>query len=186
MTLKAKLVSTIAAFALVLALLVVGVLAASSASINMSGSLSFTATDVNATVDISVAGNTAPGDVGDGTYTFNSATESGDENVTLNGLAWTFAAKDSTITLTIVVTNKDATRSLTSTLTPTLTDLADANVTANAQATAGVTGTVGQAQTLAAGESVTYTVTFKITNADKSVSAAAATWSAKLALANVA
>ena len=185
MTLKAKLVSTIAAFALVLALLVVGVLAANSASINMSGSLSFTATDVNATVDISVAGNTAAGDVGDGTYTFNSATESGDENVTLNGLAWTFASKTSTITLTIVVTNNDETRSLTSTLTPTLTALAAANVTANASITDGE-GTVGQAQTLAAGESATYSVTFKITDADKSVSAASATWSVALALANVA
>lgn len=184
MTLKAKLVSTIAAFALVLALLVVGVLAASSASINMSGSLSFTATDVNATVDISVAGNTAPGDVGDGTYTFNSATADASKDVTLSGLAWTFASKTSTITLTIVVTNNDETRSLTSTLTPTLTALADANVTAAASITDGE-GTVGQAQTLAGGESVTYSVTFKIADADKSVSAAAATWSAKLALANV-
>ena len=184
MTLKAKLVSTIAAFALVLALLVVGVLAASSASINMSGSLSFTATDVNATVDISVAGNTAAGDVGDGTYTFNSATQDASKDVTLSDLDWVFASKTSTITLTIVVTNNDSARSLTSTLTPTLTELADANVTASAQATAGVTGTVGQAQTLEAGESVTYTVTFKITDANKSVSSTAATWSAKLALAN--
>ena len=183
MTLKAKLVSTIAAFALVLALLVVGVLAASSASINMSGSLSFTATDVNATVDISVTGNTTAGDVGDGTYTFNSETPDASKDVTLSGLAWTFASKTSTITLTIVVTNKDATRSLTSTFTPTLTKLADANVTAAASITDGE-GTVGQAQTLAGGESVTYSVTFKIADADKSVSAAAATWSAKLALAN--
>ena len=185
MTLKAKLVSTIAAFALVLALLVVGVLAASSASINMSGSLSFTATDVNATVDISVAGNTAAGDVGDGTYTFNSATADASKDVTLSGLAWTFASKTSTITLTIVVTNNDETRSLTSTLTPTLTKLAAANVTAAASVTGGE-GEADDAQTLTAGESVTYTVTFKITDANKSVSSTAATWSAKLALANVA
>ncbi len=185
MTLKAKLVSTIAAFALVLALLVVGVLAASSASINMSGSLSFTATDVNATVDISVAGNKAAGDVGDGTYTFNSATQDTSKDVTLSGLAWTFASKTSTITLTIVVTNKDETRSLTSTLTPTLTKLAAANVTAAASVTGGE-GEADDAQTLTAGESVTYTVTFKITDANKSVSSTAATWSAKLALANVA
>ena len=73
---------------------------------------------------------------------------------------------------------------MTSTFTPTLTKLADANVTAAASITDGE-GTVGQAQTLAGGESVTYSVTFKIADADKSVSAAAATWSAKLALANV-
>ena len=56
MSLKAKLVSSVAAFCLVLALLVVGILAVPSATINMGGSISFQATDVNATVNITVTG----------------------------------------------------------------------------------------------------------------------------------
>ena len=60
MSLKMKLTSTIAAFLLILGLTIMGVMAAPSATVNLGGSISFTATDVNAKVtgDISGATNT--------------------------------------------------------------------------------------------------------------------------------
>ena len=50
MTLKMKLTSTICAFLLILGLTIMGVMASPSAKINLGGSLTFTATDVNARV----------------------------------------------------------------------------------------------------------------------------------------
>ena len=55
MTLKMKLTSTIAAFLLILGLTIMGVMAAPSATVNLGGSISFTATGVNAKVTGSVA-----------------------------------------------------------------------------------------------------------------------------------
>lgn len=56
MSLKAKLISTISAFCLVLALLVVGVFAAQSATIQLGGTVSFTATAVVGDVTITYSG----------------------------------------------------------------------------------------------------------------------------------
>ena len=55
MSLKMKLTSTIAAFLLILGLTIMGVMAAPSATVNLGGSISFTATGVNAKVTGSVA-----------------------------------------------------------------------------------------------------------------------------------
>lgn len=56
MKLKAKLISTIAAFAMVLCLTIVGVWAAATVTVNVTGNVSYTATDVNATVTGSITG----------------------------------------------------------------------------------------------------------------------------------
>ena len=58
MTLKMKLTSTIAAFLLILGLTIMGVMAAPSATVNLGGSISFTATDVNAKVTGDISGAT--------------------------------------------------------------------------------------------------------------------------------
>ena len=57
MTLKVKLTSTIAAFVLVLGLLIMGVFASPTATINLGGSISFKATDVHATVQGKITGS---------------------------------------------------------------------------------------------------------------------------------
>lgn len=56
MSLKAKLISTIAAFCLVISLLFVGVFAANNVSIQMGGQVTFTATDVYGDVTITYSG----------------------------------------------------------------------------------------------------------------------------------
>ena len=56
MKIKAKLVSTIAAACLVIALLVTGVWAVSTASVTLGGSISFSATNVHATIEGSITG----------------------------------------------------------------------------------------------------------------------------------
>ena len=58
MTLKMKLSSTICAFLLILGLTIMGVMAAPSATVNLGGSISFTATDVNAKVTGDISGAT--------------------------------------------------------------------------------------------------------------------------------
>ena len=58
MTLKMKLTSTIAAFLLILGLTIMGVMAAPSATVNLGGSISFSATDINARVSGAITGAT--------------------------------------------------------------------------------------------------------------------------------
>lgn len=56
MRLKAKLISTIAAFAMVLCLTIVGVWAAATVTVSVTGTVSYTATDVDATVTGTITG----------------------------------------------------------------------------------------------------------------------------------
>lgn len=182
MSLKAKLVTSISAFALVLALLIVGVFAVNQATINMGGKISFQATDVNATVAINVEGTTGSTDTDDDkTFTFNA--EEGEATTDWTGKNWTFD-ETRTITVTVTVTNKDTVRSLTSTFTApaaVTSNLACATTEAGKPITAGV-ATSGT--TVTAGESVVYVMTFTI--ADENLVVDAAAWTAKLVLANVA
>lgn len=173
MSLKAKLVTSISAFALVLALLIVGVFAVNQATINMGGSISFKATDVNATVVINVEGTAANDESDDKTFTFNADTDEATADWT--GKNWTFD-DTRTITVTVTVTNKDTVRSLTSTFTAPEDGDLGTNLSCSTQ-------TQGE-KTVVAGGTVTYTMTFTVTDENASVSAAA--WTAKLVLANVA
>lgn len=56
MKLKAKLISTIAAFAMVLCLTIVGVWAAATVTVNVTGNVTYTAEDVDATVTGKITG----------------------------------------------------------------------------------------------------------------------------------
>lgn len=56
MKLKAKLISTIAAFAMVLCLTIVGVWAAATVTVNVTGNVTYTAEDVDATVTGTITG----------------------------------------------------------------------------------------------------------------------------------
>ena len=170
MSLKAKLVSSVAAFCLVLALLVVGILAVPQATINMSGTISFQATDVNATVAITVAGTEETIDPVN--YTYNASQgEATVENV-WKTTAWNFD-ENREIVVTITVTNKDTVRQLDVDFTAP-SDMSASNVTVS---------TTGEDTTLAAKNgSVTYTI--KFVPADENLAVTNASWTAALVLTN--
>ena len=174
MSLKAKLVTSISAFALVLALLIVGVLAVPSATINMGGTITFSATDVNATVAITVTGTTE-GTQPSQTYTFNA--EQGKTTEDWTGKNWTYDAGRQ-ITITITVTNNDTARDLVVSYTaPVGTGFTNTTLGGSPSAS---DVTLDDAKT-GAGTSnvVTYTITFAPTDQNLSASA---NWSASLVL----
>ena len=191
MTTKAKLVSTIAAFCLVLALMVVGVLAASSVTVNLGGSLSFTASDVDATVKVVATGCAEAATVngtGDYTKTFNADSE--ENSWTKDDIDLTFSDKDAPIVITITVTNNSDERAL----KVSFTGDALPNVTASSNVTMAVTyGDNAAASTSATlgteeievgvGEYAEIKLTISIDDANKTVSS---NWDANLTLENVA
>lgn len=113
MKLKAKLISTIAAFAMVLCLTIVGVWAATTVTVNVTGNVSYIAKDVNATVTGSIAGITESADK---TYsqTFNAAS-------TENSGAWDLSnitfVKNQDVVITLTVKNNSTEVGLTAKLT---------------------------------------------------------------------
>lgn len=115
MKLKAKLISTIAAFAMVLCLTIVGVWAAATVTVNVTGNVSFSPTDVNVRVKGSIAGITESGSK---TYdkTFNDATTDEQANDTWALENITFV-KHQDVVITLEVENLDSTRSFKATLT---------------------------------------------------------------------
>lgn len=127
MSLKAKLFSSIAAFALVACLLIVGVFAVSPANVNMGGSITFTAKDVLATISGSVT-NIAESTTGlEKPIKFDANTESGSAtNESWKGLAWNFSGKQDVV-LTITVHNDSTERAFSAAITAP-TDTADDNV----------------------------------------------------------
>lgn len=179
MKLRTKLATLIAAFVLVAALTVVGVLAVQSATVNLGGTVNFVANDIIATVSASVTGtsddttaNAALTDI-----TFTAATT--EATAGWSNLNWNFANKNTNIVLTITVTNNSTERALTSTLTnPTLAANTNVTVTPDSKTTAQTV-----AKNTGTANSVQYVITFSIT--DKSVSVSNVEWTASIALANV-
>lgn len=185
MTTKAKLVSTIAAFCLVLALMVVGVLAATSATVQLGGSLSFTAKDVVATVKVSATGctETINGE-GDYTKSFTSADETA--AWTKNDINLTFSNKTTDIVITITIKNDAADRALTVTPTvPTVTSDQNVSITSvySYDETSDKTVTATELD-VAAGQTVTYKITLHIINPNNGVNSTSTSWAAGFALAN--
>ena len=125
MSLKVKLATTIAALCMVICLLTVGVWAATKTSVNVSGTVSFVAEDVNATISATVTGAT-----GDEQNITNKviATFLGDEvipegsdyyeyedkdgNKTYDFKDLDFASKDSVIVITLTIKNDSTQRKL--------------------------------------------------------------------------
>ena len=156
MSLKAKLATTIAALCMVICLLTVGVWAASKTTVNMNGSVSFTANDVYATVAVATTG--AETNITDKAVTFNCGNaNTGVDNANTNTGAtetWDdqdlkFSAKDATITITFTVTNhgeRDLTVALTAeatgegeNLAVAVSEIADNKVEAGTEGTFSVT-----------------------------------------------
>ncbi len=179
MKLRVKLVSTIAAFCLVLCLTIVGVWAVSSATVSMGGNISFTATDVNATVTFNnftgVSEKPTPATlVYNGTES-TSTPSSGDVS-TWSG--WDLSITGKTAVLTFTVANTHAENTLkvkfkdSSALTVGTNNCSIAVTDDNAGDV-----TAAEGITLAVGESVQITVTITIANENKSVSNAALNFS---------
>lgn len=181
MKLKAKLVSTIAAFCLVLCLTIVGVWAVTSATVTMGGNISFTATDVNATVTfneftgVSVA-PTPEKLVYNGTE--ESSTPSSGDVSTWSDWNLTFSDKGTPAVLKFTIANTHGQNDLKVKFTD------SSNLTAKTNnCTIAVTDnnagdvTAAEGITLATGESVQITVTITIDDKNESVSAAALNFS---------
>ena len=192
MTTKAKLVSTIAAFCLVLALMVVGVLAATSATVNIGGTISFTAQDVVGSVSISSSGDQASAI--SGSQSFNA--ENDDPlTIDLTGKALTFvkAADDTpaTITVTLTINNASTERGMLveCTTLPALSEQSNVTLT-NIQYTNGGKPTAltqGTEFTIAkatnAETSTTATITFDLVMTDANLSVSG-NWTGAFTLSN--
>lgn len=178
MSLKAKLVSTIAAFVMVLALMVVGVLAATNSTINMSGSISFTAQDIVGTVVLTGDG------ISDHKEEFDA--NKGKETCTWDDLNLSYTSKsDNTIELTLVITN-NATDGrdirVTFTKAPAVTNAPAVTVNSvyGAESTTVSDSTTFDVEN---GKPVTVRITFTCSDFNNNI---AGTWSSVFTLANVA
>ena len=163
MSLRAKLATTIAALCMVICLLTVGVFAASQANVNIGGTVSFVAEDVDATVTATFANvKTA---IEQKSVTFDSATADEDMTEDWTGLDLTFANKTDDIIITVVVNNNNAERRLGVTFTDNSTELKNFTVAIKEGETV-----VSAQDEIAASGSATYTITLHITDNNDSVS----------------
>ena len=116
MSLKAKLTGTVCAFFLVLGLVIMGVFAAPQASVNLGGTISFTATDVYAKVSGTIDGTAAETQPTLDTLTFDSE----NEPTGWSSLPLSFKEDGSQITITITIENLATDRPLYATVTDTV------------------------------------------------------------------
>ena len=102
MSLKMKLTASISALILVLGFMLMGIVAVNQATVNMGGSISFTATDVYAHITGSIANDTSSPSNLDVTY---SAEETKGDPTVWNDLSLAFDSKATPIEVTITVEN---------------------------------------------------------------------------------
>lgn len=157
MKLKAKLISTIAAFAMVLCLTIVGVWAAATVTVDVTGTVSYTAEDVDATVT-----GTITGVVGAAEKTYSvtfSATEPKSADT------WALGAivfeKGQDVVITLNVHNKSTERALTA-------RLANSGGETGTNTTAALGATTEA--TINAGDNKDFTFTIEVTDWNKAAS----------------
>lgn len=157
MKLKAKLISTIAAFAMVLCLTIVGVWAAATVTVSVTGTVSYTATDVDAEVTGTITGINESKSF---TKTFNAGSTDDSGAWDLSGITF---VKNQDVVITLTVKNKSTERPLQATLA----NNGEATGT-NTTAALGETTT----STIAAGgdKTASFTFTIKVTDWDKTAS----------------
>ncbi len=158
MKLKAKLISTIAAFAMVLCLTIVGVWAAATVTVNVTGTVSYTATDVDATVTGSITGINESGK--EFSKTFNAASTEDSGTWDLSGITF---VKNQDVVITLNVKNNSTERALTATI-ENKGGAAGTNTTAALGETTTATVNVGDQ------DGVNFTFTIHVGNWDKSAS----------------
>ena len=165
---KVKLVSVVSAILLVISLLIGGVLAAQSVTVNLGGTITFQAKDVQATISAGVIAN---GSVADPENKMQQVVLDAENDgataiATWSGLDLTFADAGDDVTITFTITNDHGEKDLV--VTTVQTDGTTDNATMTASVTGG-TGTVAS-NTIAVGGSAEYTVTFHITDQNASAS----------------
>lgn len=170
MSLRVKLVSVISAFVLILSLFIVGVVSAQQATVNLGGTITFQAKDVQATIS---AGVVAGGTLADSTsklqeITLDANNDGTDEIATWSGLALTFADAGSDVTIKFTITNDHPEKALVVTTNQAIPEAGAVNATM-VTTVAGGTGTVDN-NSIAVGSSADYTVTFHITDKNASAS----------------
>lgn len=173
MKLKAKLVTTCAAFCLILCLTIVGVWAVTAPSIPMGGSVGFTASDVNATISGSFTGISGSQDLTTlklDASTTDVASVAG--YTTWQGWTLNFADKTQDIVLTITVTNDSTERAIDATFTDSSSGLDNITVSlAGGDADGSGSYTSGTKVTISAEQSVTFKVTISVNDLNDSASA---------------
>ncbi len=163
MTLKTRLVTTISMFFLVIALLITGVWAVSSANVNIGGTISFNATNIYATITGSISGATTTPTLSPLNYSANSTPNTTELNTWKQNL--TFAdATTPTIKWTVTIQNKSE-RALYVTLTDNISTLTNATKTLTFDG-----GSASGEQTIPAKTSKVYTMEIKVTDTNASAS----------------
>ena len=167
---KLKLVSVISAFLLVISLLVGGVLAAQSATVNLGGTITFQAKDVQATISAATVNNGTLTDAGSKLQqvVLDADNDGAEAIATWAGLVLSFDDSGDDLTITFTITNDHGEKDLI--VTTTQTDGTTDNATMTTTV-AGGTGTVAST-TIAVGDSADYTVTFHIVDQNASASIA--------------
>ena len=165
---KAKLVSVIVSVLLVISLLTIGVFAAQNATINLGGTITFQAKDVQATISKAVVTN---GTVTDADNKMLEVVLDADNDgataiATWSGLDIVFDDSGDDVTIVFTITNDHGEKALV--VTTTQTDGTTDNATMTTTVTGG-TGTVAS-NSIAVGESAEYTVTFHIIDQNTSAS----------------
>lgn len=165
---KVKLVSVISAFVLILSLVVAGVLAAQSATVNLGGTITFQARDVQATISSATVVNGTVVDAENKLQqiVLDADNDGATEIATWSGLDITFDESGDDVTITFTVTNDHGEKALI--VTTTQTDGTTDNATMTTTVTGG-TGTVAS-NSIAVGSSAEYTVTFHIVDQNASAS----------------
>ena len=157
MKLKAKLISTIAAFAMVLCLTIVGVWAAATVTVSVTGTVSYTATDVDATVSGTITGVVGAAEK---TYsvTFSATEPKSADTWALGDIVF---EKGQDVVITLNVHNNSTERELTATIAN--------NGAATGTNTTAELGTTTTA-TVAAGDNADFKFTIKVTDWNKQAS----------------
>ena len=164
MSTKTKLISTISVFCMVLAMLVTGVWAVSTANITLGGTVSFTADNVNAVITGSITGIQETVDIKPLTYTAKTQPEQAELNSWNNNVSFD---SGNLITMTITVQNKSTERSLFVTVTDNTTTT---NINKDFSSTVNNVGS-GDTYEVVAGGEIEYTLTLSVDELDYSASA---------------
>lgn len=158
MKLKAKLISTIAAFAMVLCLTIVGVWAATTVNVTVTGTVGYIAKDVDATVEGTITGITETGKTYSQTFNSDTVGEPATGSWDLSNITF---VKNQDVVITLTVKNNSSERPLEATLA----NNGEATGT-NTTAALGTTTT----STVAAGDTASFTFTIKVTDWNKTAS----------------
>ena len=169
MSLKVKLVSCLSAFIIVASLMLISVFAATNVTLNIGGTVSFTANSVNALITGSIAGNATGGST---LTTIDIDASDSDGAVSMpsdwTNMDLTFTESASPITVTINIQNRSTDRAIAVSLTDS-TSISNVTVTRECDS-ASINATDNR--NIPAGETITYTFELSVQSQDSSASGA--------------